>query len=190
MKLIDIAPYSTISKFMGMNEKMLYRYDNQGSISESNRIKLNEFIHKFKTDDNFKKLIQNASVTEPPITIVYGLIGSVIDALGILITEQNELYKITLDLANYVENNSPVSIEDFAYRLETQASTIRNLSEQIEFLSNKVNHEKERNAINTIPPDLKQYPITPDQAFNSKEIYNAPIIESSEIDDDKFELLD
>ena len=173
---------------MGMNEKMLYRYDNQGSISESNRIKLNEFIHKFKTDADFKKLIQNTSVTEPPITIVYGLIGSVIDALGILITEQNELYNITLDLANYVENNSPVSIEDHAFRLETQASTIRALSERIELLSEQINQE--RNAINTIPPNLKQYPITPDQAFNSKEIYNASIIESSETDDDKFELLD
>ncbi len=122
-RLKDILPYSDISKVLGLNVKMLQRYDNSNSVSERNRSVIETFINKYENDTQYRVKIDlvldnsRKEASEENAVVMAAMkpiIGTLIESVVVLNHEINELYKIVDKVLTHMatpdENSDPYII--------------------------------------------------------------------------------
>lgn len=205
VKLKDLLPYTVISKLMAVSEKMLQRYDNDGSVSDRNRIKLNDFKNKYLNDEDFKKSVNGiANRDEPTATIkevekpvipkpaddilneALQMISILVTSVGVISNELRELTNTTMDLAEVVLAASPASLNtEITLKLDTQASTLSRMDDDLRNVMHSLKQlqASQNPKLETSPPKT----IIPNKNI---EIQNTSIIDKTELIEDDDELYD
>lgn len=133
----EVLPHSDIAKILGLNVKMIQRYDAGQSVSDRNRGIIEEFINKYQTNTQYRAkidLILNNSRKEASgeqsviMTTIPQITGSLVHAVVALNHEVNELYQIVNQLVEHViKQNDAIqanSEEQIPYELKTIQSTM------------------------------------------------------------------
>lgn len=200
-KLTEYFKYSEITRITGINEKMLQRYDNGGSVSKANRAELDALMVKFK-DINFLNKCREILSKPPSITTVNDAtpslptqfpferlkdLSEIVGEMSRHIVNLNETFNEIISMNQMLAESiillqgqkQQSSSEDLKFQITSQASTIARIDEELKKLRADIVNLR---ALNTNAP----LPKLEDIKIQSTTFDVSP---SNDDDDEEVELL-
>jgi DNA-binding transcriptional MerR regulator len=159
-KLRDLLKYSEVTRLTGINEKMLYRYDNNGAVSKANTEALDKLVEKLQEPEFMAKTKAILNGSEPAMNIqkpietptepinleplvdsmraMGEIVGEVIERIVKIEKSIDEVIDVSSTIidtiGSIVDRNPSENSKELTYQIATMNSTLSRLDAELKEL--------------------------------------------------------